>query len=102
MSEKHLFRITYQDKRPSFARFLFMWGATCAVPAIVLFAPGVIVNSPAMQWAGFIVVLFCMCCFLGALIWLLSSDWMTIEEAKQKLVEIEQKQQNSRDKRRMS
>jgi len=60
-----------------------------AVFAAILFGPGIFLGSAAMQWAGFVVLLFL--CFCG-LVAFSGAEGMTITEARKKLDELEAKQ----------
>ncbi|AZV77879.1 hypothetical protein EBB79_08210 [Parasedimentitalea marina] len=54
----------------------------------ILFGPGVLVDSTAMQWAGFIVFLAgAFLCLLGS-----TNEKLTIEQARTRLDELEAKQ----------
>ncbi|RWR28836.1 hypothetical protein D2T31_12040 [Sinirhodobacter populi] len=50
----------------------------------MLFGPGIIADSPAMQWAGFsiLVMIFALALIHEA------TSWMTVEEAEKKIAEI--------------
>lgn len=54
--------------------------------ASVLFGPGILLESTAMQWAGFIVLL--VVSFL-LLVTVASSEAMTIQQARKKLDDLE-------------
>lgn len=55
-----------------------------AVFAAVLFGPGLVADSAAMQWAGFAVMLtYCFVALVAA-----SAEGMTIDEARKKLDEM--------------
>jgi len=70
-----------QTKRPRLWHQLLF---TFLMP-LLLFGPGIAAGSPAMQWAGFVILLiFISVAFLS---WL--DDFMTIEEARQKLDQLE-------------
>ena len=59
--------------------------AKSAVFAAVLFGPGLVAGSAAMQWAGFAVMLtYCFVALVAA-----SAEAMTIDEARKKLDEME-------------
>lgn len=53
----------------------------------VLFGPGLLADSPAMQWAGFFLLIVYL--FLTFLVFV--ADTLTIEEARAKLDELEAK-----------
>lgn len=70
-----------QSRRRSFKRALI---GIIGIPAI-LFGPGLIADSAAMQWAGF--VMFITLIAIAATIW--DDERMTIKEARRKLDKME-------------
>ncbi|MDD7908530.1 hypothetical protein PUV47_01265 [Pseudovibrio exalbescens] len=72
-----------QSRKPS----LFRQFAVIAFFVAILFGPGLLANSAAMQWAGFIVCLI----LVSAAMKIRAGDRMTLHEARRKLEELEAK-----------
>lgn len=73
-----------QSRKPNFTRRL--WNAIML--GSVLFAPGLLAGSAAMQWAGFVVLLFLV--FMS--IYVATIHSFTIEEARKFLDHLEKKE----------
>lgn len=71
-----------QSKKPSIP--LVIWRAVAT--AAILFGPGLLANSAAMQWAGFVVLL----CFLLLVLIGYNNERLTISEARKRLDKLEQ------------
>lgn len=72
-----------QSKEPTRAKAFIMTALFFAA----LFGPGVLADSAAMQWAGFVVLLVMI--FLMMVAW--NAKKMTIEEAREELNKLEAK-----------
>ncbi|WP_282029245.1 DUF2069 domain-containing protein [Paracoccus marcusii] len=54
---------------------------------LVLFLPGLIADSAAMQWAGFVALIFC---FFAASI-VSAEEWLTVNQARKRLDDLASK-----------
>ena len=72
-----------QSRKPNYFKAM----STPVVLFAMLFGPGLLAGSTAMQWAGFVVLLAMLFVTLISII----GDSMTIEEAREKLQELDRK-----------
>ncbi len=83
------FKIRIIDSRQK-TKGVVKWIQTSGALALlsgILFGPGILVDSAAMQWAGF--CLFLLLCTFAANAW--NDMPMTIDEARKKLDELEKR-----------
>lgn len=86
METKQYITVRIVDRRKQKITSVLYSAACFLLVLFVLFGAGIIFDSAPIQWAGFIIFLL----FVALFVSLLNSSFLTIEEARKRLDELEQ------------